>query len=51
MVALGECSRTHKRTAKTDTIPKVDGWLIEDGKVTQFMEHYDTYTAIMGAQE
>lgn len=51
VVALGECSWTNKRTAKTVTIPKVDVWLIEDGKVTQFMEHYDTYTAIMAAQE
>lgn len=51
VVALGECSWTHKRTGKTATIPKVDVFLFEDGKVTQFMEHYDTYTAIMASRD
>ncbi len=51
VVALGECSWTHKRTGKTATIAKVDVWLFENGKVTQFMEHNDTYTAMMAAQD
>ena len=51
VVAIGECSWTHKRTGKTATIPKVDIWLFKDGKVIQFMEHYDTHTAIMAATD
>jgi hypothetical protein len=50
VVAIGECSWTHKRNGNTVTIPKVDVWLIEDGKVTQFMEHYDTHTVIEASQ-
>ncbi len=50
VVALGECSWTHKKTGNTVTIPKVDVWLFKDGKVVQFMEHYDTHTAITAAQ-
>jgi len=46
VVAIGECSWTHKRTRKTVTIPKVDIWLFENGKATQFMEYFDTYAAI-----
>lgn len=51
VVAIGECSWTNRNTGKTVTMPKVDIWLVEDGKVTQFMEHYDTYTAIMATRE
>ena len=51
VVAIGECSWTNKRTGKSATIPKVDVWLFENGKATQFMEHYDTYTAIMASQD
>jgi len=50
VVALGEVSFTHKRTGKTVTIPKVDVWMFENGKATQFMEHFDTY-AVMQACE
>ena len=51
VVAIGECSWTHRRTGKTATIPKVDIWLFEEGKVTQFMEYYDTHAAIMAASD
>ncbi|MCP5080691.1 MAG: nuclear transport factor 2 family protein [Alphaproteobacteria bacterium] len=51
VVALGECSWTNRRTGNTATIPKVDVWMFEDGKVTQFMEHYDTHTVLNAAQE
>ena len=51
VVAIGECSWTNKRTGKTATMPKVDIWLLEDGKVTQFMEHYDTHKALMASQD
>ncbi len=50
VVALGECSWTHKKTGNTVKIPKVDVWLFDNGKVVQFMEHYDTHTAIAAAQ-
>lgn len=46
VVALCECSWIHTRTGKTVTIPKVDVFLLEDGKITQFMEFYDTQTVI-----
>ena len=51
VVALGEMSWTHRRTKKTITIPKVDVWLFEDGRATQFMEHFDTYEAIRACEE
>lgn len=51
VVALGEMSWTHRRTNKTITIPKVDVWLFENGKAVQFMEHFDTYTALMACQD
>lgn len=51
VVALGECSWTNKRTKKSITIPKVDAWLFENGKVVEFMEHFDTHTAIMASQD
>lgn len=50
VVALCECSWTHRRTGKTVTIPKVDVFLMEDGKITQFMEHYDTHTVIAACE-
>ena len=50
VVALGECSWTHRQTGKTITIPKVDVWLFKDGKAVQFMEHYDTHTAIAACE-
>lgn len=51
VVALGECSWTNKRTKKTVTMPKVDVWKFENGKVVEFMEHFDTHTAIMASQD
>ena len=51
VVALGEMSWTHRRTGKTVTTPKVDVWLFQDGKATQFMEHYDTHKAILACEE
>lgn len=51
VVALGECSWTYRRTGKTVTLPKVDVWLLENGKVIQFMEHYDTHTALQATQD
>ncbi len=51
VVALGECSWTNKRTKKTVTIPKVDVWKFENGKIVEFMEHFDTHTAIMASQD
>ena len=51
VVALGEMSWTHRRTGKTVTMPKVDVWLFENGKATQFMEHFDTYMAISACEE
>lgn len=51
VVALGECSWTYRKTGKTVTLPKVDVWMLEDGKVTQFMEHYDTHAALQATQE
>ncbi|MEX3011535.1 nuclear transport factor 2 family protein [Hoeflea sp. TYP-13] len=51
VVTIGECSWTHRRNGNTVTIPKVDIWLFEDGKATQFMEYYDTYTVLMASQE
>lgn len=50
VVAIGECSWTHRRTGKTATIPKIDVWKFADGKVTEFMEYYDTYTALGAAK-
>ena len=50
VVALGECSWTNRRSGKTATMPKVDIWQFEDGKVTQFMEFYDTQKAIAASQ-
>ena len=41
----------NKRTKKTVTIPKVDVWKFENGKVVEFMEHFDTHTAIMASQD
>ncbi len=46
VVAIGECSWTHKRTGKTAAIGKVDVWMFENGKVTQFMEFFDTLRAV-----
>ena len=46
VVALGEVSFTHKRTGKTATIPKVDVFMLDNGKITQFMEHFDTKTLL-----
>ena len=51
IVALGEMSWTHRRTGKTVTMPKVDVWLFENGKATQFMEHFDTHMAISACEE
>ncbi|MCR9138055.1 MAG: nuclear transport factor 2 family protein [Alphaproteobacteria bacterium] len=51
VVALGECSWTYRRTGKTVTLPKVDVWLVENGKATQFMEHFDTHAALRATQE
>jgi len=51
VVALAECSWTHKKTGKTVTIPKVDVWLFENGKATQFFEHYDTHTVLAATVE
>lgn len=51
VVALGEMSWTHRRTGKTVTMPKVDVWLFENGKATQFMEHFDTHMAISACEE
>ena len=50
VVALCECSWTHRGTGKTVTIPKVDVLLLEQGKITQFMEFYDTH-AVLAACE
>lgn len=51
VVALGECSWTHKRTGKTAAVPKVDVWLFRDGKAIQFMEFFDTHAAIQATQD
>jgi len=51
VVALGEMSWTHKRTGKKVTMPKVDVWLFENGKATQFMEHFDTHMAISACED
>ncbi len=51
VVALGEMSWTNRKTGKTITIPKVDVWMFQDGKATQFMEHYDTHIAISACEE
>jgi len=51
VVALGECSWTNKRTGKNATLPKVDIFRFEGGKVTEFMEHFDTHTAILASQD
>ena len=50
VVALGEMSWTNRHTGKTVTMPKVDVWMIENGKATQFMEHYDTHMAISACE-
>ena len=50
IVALCECSWTHRGTGNTVTIPKVDVLLLEQGKITQFMEFYDTQ-AVLAACE
>ena len=50
VVALGEISFTNRKTGKKMTIPKVDVWMFQDGKATQFMEHYDTYTALAACE-
>lgn len=51
VVAIGECSWTHRRNGNTISIPKVDIWKIENGKATQFMEYYDTHAVLQAAQE
>lgn len=51
VVAIGEMSWTHRRTGKTVEMPKVDVWLFEDGKATQFMEHFDTHKAIAACED
>lgn len=39
VIAFGECSFTHRRTGRNVTGPKIDLWLFEDGKATEFMEY------------
>ena len=51
VVALCECSWTNKRTGKLVTLPKVDVWFFENGKVTEFMEYFDTHTAVEAAAD
>ena len=51
VVALGECSWTNKNTGKTATLSKVDVFRFEDGKIVEFMEHFDTHTAMMASQD
>ena len=46
VVALGECGWTNRATGKTVKTPKVDIWMFQDGKATQFMEFYDTQTSL-----
>ena len=50
VVVLCECTWTYRKTGKTVTVPKVDVWKIENGKATQFMEYYDTHTALSATQ-
>lgn len=51
VVAIGECSWTHKRTGKTANVAKVDVWQFEEGQATQFMEYFDTHAAAMATQD
>lgn len=51
VVALCECSWTNKRTGKLITLPKVDVWYLENGKVTEFMEYFDTHAAVEAAAD
>ena len=46
VVALAEVSWTNRHTGNTFVMPKVDVWMLQDGKATQFMEYYDSQKAL-----
>ena len=46
VVALGQVSFKHKKTAKTLETPKADFHRFRDGKICEFFEFYDTASAI-----
>jgi hypothetical protein len=50
VVAIGECSWTHRRTGKTVVTPKVDVWRFVDGKAVSFFELFDTAQAFAATQ-
>ena len=39
------------RTGKTAAMPKVDVWFFENGKATQFIEHFDTHLTLSACQD
>ncbi|MCY6383584.1 nuclear transport factor 2 family protein [Hoeflea prorocentri] len=39
VIALGECSFTHRQTGRKVRGPKIDLWLFKNGKATEFMEY------------
>ena len=39
VIAVGECSFTHRQTGRNVTGPKIDLWLFKNGKATEFMEY------------
>ncbi|MEM7122092.1 MAG: nuclear transport factor 2 family protein [Pseudomonadota bacterium] len=50
VVALAEVSWINRQTGKPLRMPKADVWMLKDGKVTQFMEFYDSQPAIEATQ-
>jgi len=51
VVALVECGWTHRKTGKSLMTPKADVWTFKDGKVTEFMEFYDTQGALAACED
>jgi uncharacterized protein len=49
VVALGHCSWRFKKTGKVVSTPKCDSWRIENGKVVEFFEYYDTAQVMAAA--
>lgn len=50
VVVMSECEYRHKTTGKLVRTPKADIFRMQDGKVVQFMEFYDTAKALAASQ-
>ncbi|MFO0994724.1 MAG: nuclear transport factor 2 family protein [Hyphomicrobiales bacterium] len=49
VVAIGECSFTHRRTGKTVTTPKLDAFKFLNGEIVEVSELYDTALVMAAA--